>query len=402
MKSPFKRALLLVMDGVGIGELPDAADFGDQGAHTLGHVANHQSGLQLPNFATLGLGNIEPIEGVPADPKPRGCYGKMAETGLGKDSTAGHWELCGVLPEKPFRTYPDGFPNEIMRSFCERTGLKGYLGNRPASGTGIIAELGEEHMKTGHPIVYTSADPVFQIAAHEEVIPLSELYRLCELALELTEPIGIGRAIARPFRGLPGDFVRTAARKDFSVVPPVGNLLDKLVDQGSAVYGVGKVDNLFAGRGFTKCEHTRNNQHGVETIFEFLAATEKREQSSLIFANLVDFDTTYGHRNDPEGFATALMQLDAQIPKLAQQLQQDDLLIITADHGNDPTHPGSDHTREYVPLLVTTAAIWSQKNKGVDLGLRNSFADVGATLAEFFAVTPLKHGKSFFSLLRAS
>lgn len=388
------RVFLIVMDGVGAGAMPDAAAFGDTGADTLGHVDTAVGGLELPNFAALGLGNLKPLRRVTAVAAPKAHFGTMAERNPGKDSTAGHWEICGIAMERAFRVFPNGFPATLLQPFCQRAGINGYLGNKAASGTGIVDELGAEHLRTGLPIIYTSADSVFQIAAHIDIIPLPKLYRLCEIAFELTAPLDVGRVIARPFRGVAGKFERVGeARKDYSVSPPNGTLLDLLQAARVPVHGVGKVDNLFAGRGFTDCIHTRDNRHGVDEILRL--AEKTKNQSALIFANLVDFDTMYGHRNDPKGFAEALRALDRRLPELQHALREDDLLAFTADHGNDPTHPGSDHTREHVPLLVTDKNLLAGKTAAMNLGLRRSYADLGATVADFLKVGPLTNGKSF-------
>jgi phosphopentomutase len=389
-----KRVILIILDGVGVGALPDAVNFGDAGVDTLGHVAKQVGGLKLPNLESLGLGNIHSIAGVKQMNQPKGCFGKMNEMNAGKDSTAGHWEICGIVLKEPFRTFPNGFSSEIIEQFCRRANLKGIYGNKAASGTGIIDEFGAAHLKTGWPIIYTSADSVFQIAAHQEVLSVNQLYRLCEIAFATVVPIGVGRVIARPFIGKPGAFERTEFRKDFSVSPPPGTLLDHLCEKGITVLGVGKVDNLFDGRGFHECQHTKDNQHGVDQILNYLKKSRMSEGETMIFANLVDFDTMYGHRNDPQGFARALESLDVRLPEIIQILEENDLLIITADHGNDPTHPGSDHTREYVPVLATTKNLYIQQ-KGIDLGIRTTYADIAATIADFFRCKTLENGRSF-------
>lgn len=374
--APFQRVFLVVLDSLGIGELPDAADYGDQGSDTLGNLARAVP-LHLPNLARLGLGNIRPLEGIPPAPSPLACYGRSALASPGKDTTAGHWEMACIRLTRPFPTYPNGFPPEILREFQRRIGRE-ILGNVPASGTEIIERLGEEHLRTGRPIVYTSADSVFQVAAHEEVIPLPELYRTCEIARELLcGEHEVGRVIARPFLGRPGAFVRDHRnRKDYAVAPPRGMLLDRLAEAGVRVCAVGKIYDIFLGRGIAEHRKTRDNAHGMA---EILRAAESFPQG-LVFANLVDFDSLYGHRNDAVGFARALEAVDAWLPELLGKLRQDDLLILTADHGNDPTTPSTDHSREYVPLLVYGA----RARRGVNLGTRSSLADLGRTVAENF------------------
>jgi phosphopentomutase len=370
----FDRVIVIVLDSCGVGEAPDASYYGDAGASTLPHAARACGGLRLPVLGRLGLGRIVPIEGVPPDPAPAGAFGKMAEVSTGKDSTTGHWELAGVVLERPFPVYPHGFPPEILEPFEARIGRR-VLGNRPASGTRIIEELGDEHLRTGRPIVYTSADSVFQIAAHEERIPVDELYRFCGIAREiLVGPHAVGRVIARPFIGVPGRFVRTDRRRDFSLPPPEPTVLDTLQEAGTAVVAVGKIADLFAGRGITEAIHTADDLDG---LVQTLLAMERRP-AGLIFTNLVDLDTRYGHRNDPRGYGEDLERIDAGLVPVIRALRAPDLLIITADHGNDPTTQGTDHTREYVPLLVAGPRV----APGVDLGVRQTFADVGATVAE--------------------
>jgi phosphopentomutase len=370
----FDRVIVIVLDSCGVGEAPDASHYGDAGASTLPHAARACGGLRLPVLGRLGLGRIVPIEGVPPDPAPAGAFGKMAEVSTGKDSTTGHWELAGVVLERPFPVYPHGFPPEILEPFEARIGRR-VLGNRPASGTRIIEELGDEHLRTGRPIVYTSADSVFQIAAHEERIPVDELYRFCGIAREiLVGPHAVSRVIARPFIGVPGRFVRTDRRRDFSLPPPEPTVLDTLQEAGTAVVAVGKIADLFAGRGITEAIHTADDLDG---LVQTLLAMERRP-AGLIFTNLVDLDTRYGHRNDPRGYGEDLERIDAGLVPVIRALRAPDLLIITADHGNDPTTQGTDHTREYVPLLVAGPRV----APGVDLGVRQTFADVGATVAE--------------------
>lgn len=386
-----ERAILIVLDSVGAGALPDAARYGDEGADTLGNLARWVGGLKLPNLARLGLGNIREISGVPAVAEPFGAYGRMAERSAGKDTTTGHWELAGVVLDQAFPVYPQGFPPEVIQAFEQATGRR-VLGNKAASGTAIIAELGEEHVRTGRPIVYTSADSVFQVAAHEEVIPVEELYRMCEAARRiLVGPHGVGRVIARPFVGEPGRFERTERRRDFSLPPPEPTLLDRLTGAGIPVTGVGKIEDIFAGRGLTEAVHTRDNAEGLEITRRWL---EKGE--GLIFTNLVDFDMVYGHRNDVQGYAEALSRFDAFLPRLLEELREGDLLVITGDHGCDPTTKGTDHTREYVPVL----AVGPRVKGGVDLGIRSTFADAGATVAEWLKGPPLPVGRSFAATIR--
>lgn len=383
----FSRIFLIVLDSVGIGALPDAANYGDEGANTLGHIAE-TVGLSLPNLAVLGLGNIASVKGIPPAASPKAHYGKMAEISAGKDTTTGHWELMGIHTKVPFKTYPNGFPPELIAEFERRIGRK-VLGNKPASGTVIIEELGEEHMRTGAVIVYTSADSVFQVAAHEEVIPLDELYRICEIARELTlrDEYAVTRVIARPFVGKPGAFVRTANRRDYSVKPPAPTVMNRLADAGYDVIALGKISDIYAGEGVTEAIKTASNEDGVDKLLE----VARRSFRGLAFLNLVDFDAKYGHRRDPEGYAQALEAFDRRVPEILGALSEGDLLVITADHGNDPTHHGTDHTREYVPLLVWYPALRDGRN----LGLRETFADVGATVADNFGVTPPAIGRSF-------
>ncbi len=381
------RVILIVLDSVGVGELPDADEFGDKGSNTLGHIAQAVGGLSLPNLGRLGIGNIIEIKGVPPVDKPWGAYGKMGELNQEKATTSGHWEIAGLILRKRFPTYPKGFPDEVVKSFSKEIG-RGVLGNKKASGTVIIEEYGSEHIETGYPIIYTSADSVFQIAAHEEVIPIEELYKMCRIAQKmLTGKYSVERVIARPFVGEPGHLVRTDRRKDFSVPPPEDTLLDRFKEKGYQVIGIGKIGDIFAGRGLTEEIHTTGNMDGVNKLI--LAMKEKNK--GLIFINLVDFDSLYGHRNNPEGYAHALKAFDARLPQIVANLKEDDLLILTADHGCDPTFPGTDHTREYVPLLV-----YGQRTKGgINLGTRETFADIAQTIAELFSLEPFKIGKSF-------
>ncbi|MBN2909775.1 phosphopentomutase [Polycladomyces sp. WAk] len=390
----FKRVALIVLDSVGIGALPDAADYGDEGVNTLGHIAEHRNGLHMPNMKELGLGNIEPVQGIPPVERPRAHYGKMMEVSAGKDTTTGHWEIMGIHTTVPFKTYPNGFPEELITAFEKRIGRK-VLGNKPASGTAIIEELGEQHMKTGDVIVYTSADSVFQVAAHEEVIPLEELYRICEIARELTldERYSVTRVIARPFVGEPGNFTRTANRRDYSIKPPHSTVMNHLAEAGWDSIAIGKISDIYDGEGVTRAIKTKSNMDGVDRLLDVL----KEEFRGLAFVNLVDFDAKYGHRRDPDGYAQALEEFDARVPEILSACGEDDLLIITADHGNDPTHTGTDHTREYVPLLVWSPALVQE---GKSLGIRETFSDVGATIADNFGVKMPKHGRSFLGELR--
>lgn len=378
----------MILDACGVGELPDAARYGDIGSNTLGNIAKYVGGLNMPNMSALGLGNIIPIKGVPPCEKPEAYYGKMAEKSVGKDSTSGHWELAGIINNKPFPVYPDGFPDELIEKFKRLTG-RGVSGNMPASGTEIIAKLGEKHLKTGDLIVYTSADSVFQVAAHTDIVPLDELYRYCSLAREmLTGEHAVSRVIARPFVGKPGEFKRTPDRKDFSLTPPKGTLLDKLKSAGYDVITAGKVDDLFAGKGMTQSYHTKSNAEGIETIIKLLSGKFK----GLLFTNLVDFDMLWGHRNNAKAFAGGLEYFDSKFPSIISGIGDDDLLIVTADHGCDPTTPSTDHSREYVPILVYSPSI---EGPGRSLGVRNSFADVASTIAELFGVEKFDSGESF-------
>jgi len=382
------RVTLIVLDSVGIGELPDAASYGDTGSNTLGNISRLVP-LRLPTLCSLGLRNAAFIDGVQAEAAPRGAFGRMAEQSPGKDSVTGHWELMGLVLDRPFPLFPNGFPPEIISEFERRTGRRA-LGNKAASGTAIIDELGPEHLRTGALIVYTSADSVFQIAAHEDVVPVPELYRCCEIAFDLVGTgRGVGRVIARPFVGAPGSFERTANRHDFALTPFAPTLLDVLKDAGHTVVAVGKIQDLFAGRGISQAVHTTSDAHGMDEVERALDTTP----SGLIFANLVDFDTVYGHRNDPPGYAANLERFDARLAALLPRIGSEELLIITADHGNDPTTPSTDHSREHVPLLVFGPMV----RRGVDLGTRKTFADLGQTLAEFFDVGPLDHGQSFLA-----
>src|SRR6267142_512596 len=382
----FNRVVLIVLDGAGIGEMPDAADWGDAGSDTFGHICESRQ-LSLPNLQGLGLGNIRPLARVPAVEKPRGSYGKCALRSNGKDTTTGHWEMAGIILERAFPTYPHGFPQTVIDEFIRRTGVPGILGNIPASGTEIIKQLGEEHVKTGSPIVYTSGDSVFQIAAHEEVIPLARLYGICETARHLLDgEHKVGRVIARPFLGETGSFYRTENRHDYAVPPPRENLLTSLKDENLDVVCIGKIASIYDSVGVTEDLTAKNNQQSIDQTIHAL----KQNSRGLIFSNLVDFDMLYGHRRDTEGFARALEHFDSRVPELESEMRDDDLMIITADHGNDPSFPGSDHTREYAPLLV----YGKSARHGVDLGTRSSLSDIGQTIARNFGLR-LKAGDSF-------
>jgi len=383
----FARAIVIVLDGVGIGELPDASLYDDVGSNTLGNIASQVS-LRIPTLAAMGLGRLVPLseEGPVV---ATGAFGRMAERSAGKDSVTGHWELMGVVLDRAFPTFPGGFPPELIQAFEERIG-RPSIGNVVASGTAVIDELGPRHMETGFPIVYTSADSVFQIAAHEGIVPVPTLYEWCDAAYDLAvRGLGLGRVIARPFVGLPGSFARTSNRHDYAMPPVAETLLDRLAASGQQVTAVGKIADLFAGRGVSAAHPTTSDDDGVNRV-EALMATQAR---GLIFANLVDFDTVYGHRNDPAGYGGNLDRFDARLARLLPMLRPDDLLVITADHGNDPTTPSTDHSREHVPVLLHGGLV----RAGVDLGTRTTFADLGQTLAEVFGVGPLAHGISFLS-----
>ncbi|MHB9095597.1 MAG: phosphopentomutase [Eubacteriales bacterium] len=382
----FNCAAIIVIDSLGAGELPDADEYGDNGSNTLGNMARAVGGLKVSNLQKLGLGNIISIEGVPPQEKPLAAYGKMAEASAGKDTTTGHWEMSGIILDRPFPVFPHGFPAEIIAEFEAKIGRK-TLANEVASGTEIIARLGEEHMRTGFPIVYTSADSVFQIAAHEEVIPVDELYKMCQMAREiLTGDYAVGRVIARPFVGKPGAFKRTANRHDISIRPPRPTILDILRENGLAVMAVGKINDIFAGCGITESVHTEDNMDGVDKTLDFIRQYKK----GLVFTNLVDFDSAFGHRNDPVGYAGALTEFDNRLPEILDLIGEDGILIITGDHGCDPTTKSTDHSREYVPLLVYGPKV----KQGVNLGIRKSFSDIAATLAEVFDIS-FKTGTSF-------
>ena len=382
----------MIVDGLGVGALPDAAEYGDEGANTLAHVADAVGGLNLPLLESLGLGCIGEFRGVRRSDDPDGCFGKMAAMSKGKDSIAGHWEIAGVVVDQPFPTYPNGFPVDLIEEFQQAIG-RHVLGNRAASGTAIINELGGEHLRTKSPIVYTSADSVFQIAAHERVVPLEQLYEWCRIARKrLRAPHLVGRVIARPFAGEPGRFVRTAGRRDFSVAPIDQTLLDRVKVTGQPVIGIGKIEDLFAGQGLTRSIHMTSDADNFDEAIKLLRTVPR----GLIFMNLVEFDTVYGHRNDAAGWAKALETLDGKLPQLLQALRPDDMLCLTGDHGNDPTTPGTDHSREYVPVLLYGRRL----ARGVNVGTRQTFADLGQTIAEALGTPMLTAGQSFLAAVR--
>ncbi len=394
MSAPGK-IVFIVLDSLGIGEAPDAAAYGDAGSNTLGHTAEAVGGLDLPNMQRLGLGNIGPILGVSPVPKPEGCFGKMQEASRGKDSTTGHWEIAGIIITQDFPYYPKGFPGEVIEKFISATMTRGVLGNRPASGTQIIDELGDEHVRTGYPIVYTSGDSVFQIAAHEDVIPLEDLYRICRIARDevMVGKHAVGRVIARPFTGPSGKYARTANRRDFSLQAPGTTALDLLFSNDIPTVAIGKIDDLFSGRGLKEKIHTHSNAEGIE---EIVKQSSKMKQG-FIMTNLVDFDMLYGHRQDAKGMAGAIEFFDEQLPRILGTVHGEDILMITADHGNDPTDNCTDHSREYVPLLTYSV----NGKKGVNLGLRKTFADAGKTVSEYFGVDArMLAGTSFLNLIR--
>lgn len=382
-----KRAVLLVMDSVGIGEMPDSCEYKDQGCNTLGNITRHVK-LEIPNLQRLGVANIIPLAKITPISQPEANYGKMSEMSKGKDTTTGHWELSGIILDKPFPTFPMGFPREFISSFEARIGRE-VLGNEVASGTEIIQRLGPEHVRTGKPIVYTSADSVFQIAAHEEVIPIKELMEICQIAREmLSGNLRVSRVIARPFLGQEGNYQRTTNRHDFSIEPPEKTLLDHIISAKQKVLAIGKINDIFAGQGISETIPTKGNSDGIAVLIDCL----HRNEAGLIFVNLVDFDMMYGHRNNVLGYAQALKEFDASLPQILEALKEEDILFITADHGCDPTTESTDHSREYVPLLV----YGSQIMRGKNLGVRDTFADVGATIAEYLGVEPLINGRSFY------
>jgi phosphopentomutase len=384
----FKRVHIIVMDSVGIGAAPDAEKFNDLGVDTYGHIAQACGGLTMPNMGKLGISNISNIQGIPPTDHPLAYYSKMQELSNGKDTMAGHWEFMGLNTKQPFRIFPEGFPDELIQRIEEKTGRK-VIGNRPASGTEILTDLGPEHMKTGALILYTSGDSVLQIAAHEEIIPLTELYEICAYCREITleDPYKLGRIIARPFLGQPGNFKRTSNRHDYALKPFGRTVMNELQDAHYDVIALGKISDIYAGEGVTKSIHTVSNMDGMDKFI----ATFDEEFTGLSFLNLVDFDALFGHRRDPQGYGKALEEYDARLPEVFAKMNHEDLLIITADHGNDPTYQGTDHTREYVPLLVYSPRFTGGKS----LPIRTSFADIGATIAENFNVTMPEYGTSF-------
>jgi phosphopentomutase len=389
--SHFDRVTLIVLDSLGMGEMPDAADWGDAGADTLGHICDSRA-VSLPNFQQLGLGNVRALANVPPVDAPRGSYGRCALRSNGKDTTTGHWEMAGIILEQAFPTYPQGFPPDVIDQFIAQTGVPGILGNVPASGTEIIKELGAEHVATGKPIVYTSADSVFQIAAHEEIIPVPRLYDICETARNILHgEHEVGRVIARPFLGAPGAFYRTENRHDYAVPPPRENLLPTLSEHALDVVCIGKIASIYDSMGATEDLKAKNNEQAIDQTINALGADTR----GLIFANLVDFDMLYGHRRDVEGYARALEHFDVRLPEIMSAMRPGDLMIITADHGNDPTYRGTDHTREYVPLLVYGA----RARTGVNLGTRASLADIGQTITDNFGLR-LTAGESFLTQIK--
>lgn len=393
MVETFKRIFLVVMDSVGIGEAPDAKQFDDLGADTLGHIAERMNGLNMPTMGKLGLSNIREIKGIDKADQPLAHYTKMQEASNGKDTMTGHWEIMGLYIDQPFQTFPDGFPDDLLDELKEKTG-RGIIGNKPASGTEILVELGEEHMRTGDLIVYTSADSVLQIAAHEDVVPIDELYEICETARKMTmnDKYMVGRIIARPFVGEPGAFERTSNRHDYALKPFGRTVMNALEDGGFDVVALGKISDIYDGEGVTKAIRTKDNDDGMEKFIQSI----DEDFHGLNFLNLVDFDAKYGHRRDPEGYGKALETFDERLPEVLEKLKEDDLLIITADHGNDPVHHGTDHTREYVPLIVHHKGVTS----GKALPIRETFADIGATIAENFGVDMPKYGKSFLDEIK--
>ena len=382
------RVIWMVIDSVGIGELPDSGKFGDKNVNTLGNIVKEYSDIKIPNMRKLGIGNIDEAYFIESEKSPIGAFGKCAELSQGKDTTTGHWEMTGVLVETPFKTFENGFPKEIIDEFESRTGRK-VVGNKPASGTAILDEFGEHQIKTKDVIVYTSADSVFQIAANEEIIPLEELYKMCEIAREIMMgDNAVARVIARPFIGKKaGEFTRTSNRRDYSLNPFEPTVLDNIKESNLDVIGVGKIEDIFNGQGITEAIHTKDNMHGVDETINYI----KKDNDGLIFTNLVDFDSKFGHRRNVEGYKEALEEFDARIPEIIDAMKDDDILIINADHGNDPTYKGTDHTREYIPVLVYGKNI----KENVNLGIRESFADIGATVADLLNVKMPKHGISF-------
>ncbi|TKJ94063.1 phosphopentomutase [Paenibacillus sp. CFBP13512] len=389
----FKRISVIVMDSVGIGELPDASKFGDKGAHTLGHILEQVPEIQIPHLQQLGLANITSLAPLEPAEHPQASYGKLAQTSIGKDTMTGHWEMMGLQISSPFNTYPHGFPQDLITELEKLTGRR-VIGNKSGAGLDMIEQYGEEQMKSGAWIIYTSADSVMQIAAHEDIIPLNKLYEACKIARQLTmsPEHSVARIIARPYRGAPGQFVRTANRRDFAVNPPEPTVLNTLQNFGYDVISVGKINDIFSGHGITATHPTRGNENGIQVTMDVL----RQDFNGLLFTNLIDFDSLYGHRRDPLGYAKALEQFDQALPDILSTIGEQDLLIITADHGNDPVHKGTDHTREYVPLLVYSPSL----QQSVDLGIRTTYSDIGATIADNFRTGGPLHGESFLDKLK--
>jgi len=386
-----KRVTIFVMDSIGIGELPDAETFGDKGCNTFGHIAEQMEDFKISNLLKLGMGNIDGVDSVTGVDSPIGSFGRSLEYSNGKDTTTGHWEIAGLHMSEPFNTYPDGFSDRIINEFEEKTGRK-VLCNKPASGTVILEELGQEHMETGSPIVYTSADSVFQIAAHEDIIPIEEQYKMCEIAREmLMGKDAVARVIARPFIGKPGAFERTSNRRDYSLSPIEPTVLDHAKEAGLEVRAVGKIVDIYNGHGITHDVHTKDNMDGVDWTIKWL----KEDFEGILFSNLVDFDAKFGHRRNVKGYGQAIEELDARIPEILDAMKDDDLIIFTADHGNDPAYKGTDHTREYIPLLVYGKNV----KAGLNMGTRKSFADIGATVADILGIKATPYGESFKDLV---
>ena len=393
MMEKIQRVIIFVLDGVGAGAAPDADVYGDIGSNSLSNTAKAVGGLKLPNLESIGFGRITPMEGVKSVNHATGAFGKLTPKSSGKDSVTGHWELMGIFLEKPFPVFPDGFPPAVLKEFTEMTGLE-VLANKAASGTEIIQEYGEEHIRTGKPIVYTSADSVFQIAAHEDIIPIERLYEICKISREiLVGEYGVGRVIARPFTGKKtGEFERTSRRHDYPRYPETDTMMDKLLNAGFDVYATGKIDDLFGNRGISVTNHTTNNHDSLKATIEFM----QKDFQGLLFANLIEFDQIYGHRNDARGYADALEEFDSFIPQIQANMNENDIVVVVSDHGVDPTTESTDHSREYSPLLVFGKPV----KENVDLGVRGSYADVGATIAEIFDLEPPQIGKSFFEEIR--
>lgn len=382
-----KRIILIVLDSVGIGQLPDASKYGDVGSDTLGNISKSVGGLRLPNMERLGLGNIDGIKNIVKSEKPIGSFGKCAELSIGKDTVTGHWEIAGVVLKKPLNTYPKGFPEDMIREFESKIGRK-VIGNKVASGTEIIKELGEDHVKTGFPIVYTSADSVFQIAAHEDIISLDDLYNMCKIARKmLVGEKAVGRIIARPFIGEKGQFVRTSNRKDFALDPFDKTMLEFIKEKDMNVMAVGKIEDIYNNNGITQAIHIKNNMDGIDKTLQYM----KENKEGIIFTNLVDFDMLYGHRNDVEGYANALVEVDNRLPEIISSMKENDVLILTADHGCDPTTESTDHSREYIPVIIYGERIKS----GINIGIRESFCDIGKTILELLSIENNLYGKSF-------